>query len=107
MTASADYYQRIDETFESVESRLEVLDSDPDIVSAEGVLNVTFVNGVVFVFSRQPAVEQLWLATPGGGFHFVWDDAEACWVDTKSGREFVSLLTDELATYAEEIIEWD
>ena len=72
MSASPQYYECIDETFEEVESKLEELESDPDIAAAEGVLNVTFSNGVVFVLSRQPAVEQLWLATPGGGFHFVW-----------------------------------
>ena len=66
MSASPRYYECIDDTFEQVESRLEALASDPDITGAEGVLNVTFGNGVVFVLSRQPAVEQLWLATPGG-----------------------------------------
>ena len=38
---------------------------DVDIRGAEGVINATFSNGVVFVFSRQPPTEQLWLATPG------------------------------------------
>lgn len=107
MSASPSYYQRIDETFEAVESRLEILESDPDIVTAEGVLNVTFANGVVFVFSRQPAVEQLWLATPGGGFHFIWDESGDHWVDTKSGREFVALLLSELSIYAKEQLEWE
>ena len=60
MSASPQYYECIDETFEEVESKLEELESDPDIAAAEGVLNVTFSNGVVFVLSRQPAVEQLW-----------------------------------------------
>ena len=68
MSASPQYYECIDETFEEVESKLEELESDPDIAAAEGVLNVTFSNGVVFVLSRQPAVEQLWLATPAAAF---------------------------------------
>ena len=68
MSASARYYECIEDTFEEVENRLEALESDPDVTVAEGVINVTFANRVVFVFSRQPAVEQLWLATPGGAF---------------------------------------
>ena len=68
MSASARYYECIEDTFEDVENRLEELESDPDITVAEGVINVTFANRVVFVFSRQPAVEQLWLATPGVAF---------------------------------------
>ena len=68
------YFDRIDETFDCVETRLEALPEDPDLSVAEGVINARFANGVVFVFSRQPPTEQLWLATPGGGFHYVWDD---------------------------------
>ena len=40
MSASPQYYECIDETFEEVELKLEELESDPDIATAE-VLNVT------------------------------------------------------------------
>ena len=106
MTASARYYECIEDTFENVENRLESLESDPDIMVAEGVINVTFPNDVVFVFSRQPAVEQLWLATPGGGFHFVWSESCEDWIDTKTDRAFRALLTAELAEHASEVIAW-
>ena len=106
MSASPQYYECIDETFEEVESKLEELESDPDIRAAEGVLNVTFSNGVVFVLSRQPAVEQLGLATPGGGFHFVWRDADAEWFDTRTNDAFRPLLSRELAKHAGEDIAW-
>jgi len=48
------YYELIEDTFERVESALEALPDDVDIRSAEGVINVTFGNGIVFVLSRQP-----------------------------------------------------
>ena len=54
MSASARYYECIEDTFEDVENRLEALESDPDITVAEGVINVTFANRVVFVFSGNP-----------------------------------------------------
>ena len=106
MSASARYYECIEDTFEEVENRLEALESDPDVTVAEGVINVTFANRVVFVFSRQPAVEQLWLATPGGGFHFVWREDDEDWFDTKTNRAFRELLTSELAQHAGEVIPW-
>ena len=62
--ASPVYYERIDSIFEELEDRLDMLDEDPDVAAAAGVINVTFRSGVVFVFSRQPPTEQLWLATP-------------------------------------------
>ena len=52
--ASSDYFEQIEETFEAVEVALESLPDDVDIRGAEGVINATFSNGVVFVFSRQP-----------------------------------------------------
>ena len=96
MSASARYYECIEDTFEEVENRLEALESDPDVTVAEGVINVTFANHVVFVFSRQP----------GGGFRFVWREDDDDWFDTKTNRAFRELLTSELAQHAGEVIAW-
>ena len=95
--ATNDYYERIEATFEQVENALETLPDDIDIRGAEGVINVTFENGVVFVLSRQPPTEQLWLATPGGGFHYQWQ--EGSWVDTKTGEVFEAVLARELVEH--------
>ena len=90
------YYEQIDETFEEVETALETLPDDVDIRCAEGVINATFSNGVVFVLSRQPPTEQLWLATPGGGFHYFWHEDSQRWLDTKSGASFHTFVVEEL-----------
>ena len=105
--ASSDYYEQIEETFEAVEVALESLPDDVDIRGAEGVINATFSNGVVFVFSRQPPTEQLWLATPGGGFHYTWQDDTRTWRDTKSGESFHDFLIEELATHTGLTLIWD
>lgn len=103
---SATYYDLIDATFDELEEQLEVLEQDPDIATAEGVINVTFRNGVVFVFSRQPPTEQLWLATPGGGFHYEWDAEQEDWCDTKSGDFFRPFLVAQLAEHANVSFAW-
>ena len=100
------YYEQIEETFEQVETALEELPDDVDIRGAEGVINATFSNGVVCVFSRQPPTEQLWLATPGGGFHYAWDETDALWRDTKSGASFHEFLVDELERHTGLQLEW-
>jgi CyaY protein len=61
---------------------------------------------VVFVFSRQPPTEQLWLATPGGGFHYQWDDAQQIWRDTKTGESFHQVLVAELAQHIGLTLDW-
>ncbi|WP_435212627.1 iron donor protein CyaY [Luminiphilus sp. nBUS_16] len=101
------YFDRIDETFDCVETRLEALPEDPDLSVAEGVINARFANGVVFVFSRQPPTEQLWLATPGGGFHYVWDDALGDWRDTKTADAFREFLPKQLREHAKVEFSWD
>ena len=104
--AGSVYYEQVEDTFEKLETAIEALPDDVDIRGAEGVINVTFGNGVVFVFSRQPPTEQLWLATPGGGFHYRWSDAEEDWVDTKTGARFDEFLVDELLTHTGLRLEW-
>lgn len=101
------YFDLIEETFDLVEMRLEELPEDPDLATAEGVINARFPNGVVFVFSRQPPTEQLWLATPGGGFHYVWDKAAEDWRDTKTGELFRKFLPAQLREHAGVEFSWD
>ena len=105
--SSATYFDRIDETFDCVETRLEELPEDPDLSVAEGVINARFPNGEVFVFSRQPPTEQLWLATPGGGFHYVWDDASGDWRDTKTADLFRDFLPKQLLEHAQVEFAWE
>ena len=103
--AENEYYELIEETFNEVENSLEALPDDVDVRIAEGVISATFTNGVVFVFSRQPPTRQLWLATPGGGFHFQWRHDERVWVDTKSGESFNDCLRDQVQQHTGLLIE--
>ena len=105
--ASNEYFEQIDETFEAVETALERLPDDVDIRCAEGVINATFSNGVVFVFSRQPPAEQLWLATPGGGFHYLWHGQSGTGRDTKSDESFHEFLVAELERHTGLQLRWD
>lgn len=105
MSSSA-YYDRIETLFNELEERFEELDEDPDVATAAGVINVTFNNGVVFVFSRQPPTEQLWLATPGGGFHYEWDSDADDWRDTKTGELFREVVVRELAEHTGIVFSW-
>lgn len=84
----AEFHERVDQVFESVEMGLDDIDSDLDYENGAGVLSVTFENGVAMIFSRQPPTQQLWLATPGGGFHFVYDEAAQDWRNTRNEQLF-------------------
>ncbi len=105
--SGSNYFDLIEATFDLVEMRLEDLPEDPDLAVAEGVINARFPNGVVFVFSRQPPTEQLWLATPGGGFHYVWDAGAEDWRDTKTAALFRDFLPQQLSEHAGVDFSWD
>ncbi len=87
MTES-EFNERVDATLEALEFALDELDEDIEYEAAGGVLTVEFDNGTTMVFSRQPPVQQLWLAARTGGFHFTWNDEAGDWCDTREGRPF-------------------
>lgn len=92
MTSETSYDERVEAVYEAVEEALDEVDSDLDYEAGGGVLNVTFENGTSMVFSRQPPVQQLWLATRSGGYHFEYDEAVGDWRNVRDGsllRPFV------------------
>ncbi|MGB1140600.1 MAG: iron donor protein CyaY [Halioglobus sp.] len=87
MTES-EFNDLVDSTLETLEFALDELDDDVEYEVAGGVLTLEFDNGSTMVFSRQPPVQQLWLAARSGGFHFSWDEQAGDWCDTREGRPF-------------------
>ena len=56
----------VDATLEALEFALDELDEGVEYETAGGVLTLEFDNGSTMVFSRQPPVQQLWLAARSG-----------------------------------------
>jgi len=56
--------------------------------------------------SPQTAGPQPWLATPGGGFHYTWDEQAQDWRDTKSQALFQPFLVAQLAEHAGVTFQW-
>ncbi len=92
MSSVTQYDERVEAIYAAIEAGLDQVDSDLDYETGGGVLTVTFENGTSMVFSRQPPVQQLWLATRSGGFHFEYDEAAGDWRNTRDSsllRPFV------------------
>ena len=87
MTES-EFNNLVDTTLETLEFALDELEDDVEYEVAGGVLTLEFDNGSSMVFSRQPPVQQLWVAARTGGFHFAWDEHAGDWCDTRVGRAF-------------------
>ena len=56
-----------------------------------GLLELTFPEGSVVVVNTQPPLQELWLASRGGGYHF--NHVQGEWRDTRDGVEFFARLS--------------
>lgn len=91
-------YQRIAQaTLAGIEATVDrwlqddLIDIDPQRTG--GLLELSFPGGSKIVINTQPPLQELWLATRGGGHHYRWTDG--AWRDTKDGSEFFAVLSRE------------
>ena len=87
LTETNDFLPRAQAALLQIETTLEqtfdALGLDVDLERAGGVLNIHIAKGKTVVLNLQSPMQQIWLATPLGGFHYAWDGA--VWADTRGG----------------------
>ena len=84
----------------SIELALEAADDDLDLdldVERQGgnVINIRFRDKSVIVVNTQPPLHEIWVAAKSGGYHYRWVGtmSHPLWLDTKTGRELLSDLS--------------
>lgn len=81
----------------ALEAADDALDLDLDIERQGGnVINIRFKDCSVIVVNTQPPLHEIWVAAKSGGYHYRWAGTMAAplWLDTKTGRELLSDLTE-------------
>jgi CyaY protein len=66
-------------------------DADLDNQRVGGMVTITFANHSQIVINQQKPLQEVWMATKAGGFHYRWVDG--LWQDTKGQGEFFAALT--------------
>ena len=61
-----------------------------------GLLELSLPGGSKIVVNTQPPLQELWLATRGGGHHF--KHVDGAWRDTRDGAEFFARLSEAAST---------
>ncbi len=69
------------------------------------VLNLELDNGEQIIINLQAPVQELWLASKSGAYHFRWRDGR--WLDTREGRSFADLLRQALREQGGPQLEFD
>lgn len=95
------FHQLGSNLLQSIEVALEAaddkLDLDLDVERQGGnVINIRFRDKSVIVVNTQPPLHEIWVAAKSGGYHYRWAGtmAQPLWLDTKTGRELLSDLTE-------------
>lgn len=98
----AQYHELTRKVLASIEARIDrwlqddVIDIDTSRTG--GLLELGFPNGSKIVINTQPPLHELWVAARGGGFHY--RHAGGRWIDTKSGRELFTELSERASEQA-------
>lgn len=95
------FHQLGSNLLQSIEVALEAaddaLDLDLDIERQGGnVINIRFKDKSVIVVNTQPPLHEIWVAAKSGGYHYRWAGtmAKPLWLDTKTGKELLSDLSE-------------
>jgi CyaY protein len=95
------FHQLGSNLLQSIEAALEAADDELDLdldVERQGgnVINIRFRDRSVIVVNTQPPLHEIWVAAKSGGYHYRWAGSVASpqWLDTKTGRELLSDLSE-------------
>ncbi len=88
-------FQKIaEQTIEDIQDAIDESDADIDYDEIGGVLTLEFENGSKIIFSKQGAMNQLWMAAISGGFHFDFNNDTEEWIcDSGENEELYSMLS--------------
>lgn len=104
MTES-EFNQRVDDIIESIEDKLDELDTDLDYETAGGILTISFENDTKVILNRQTPLKQIWVATKSGGFHFNYNADVDAWIKDDDGTELLGALTKYCTEQAGETVD--
>ncbi len=105
------FYQLGSNLLQSIEAALEAADDELDLdldVERQGgnVINIRFRDKSVIVVNTQPPLHEIWVAAKSGGYHYRWagTTTQPLWLDTKTGKELLSDLTEFASAQAGQLV---
>ncbi len=94
----SEFREVAEQTIEDLQDAIDNCDADIDYDEIGGVLTLEFEDGSKIIFSKQGAMNQLWMAAKSGGFHFDYNTDEQQWICDSGGNEEMYAMLSRLAT---------
>lgn len=87
-----EFLNQVSDVWTKVESLVDEWSDAADVQAnrSGSVLEIEFGSGAKIVINSQAPMQQIWLASPWGAFHFSW--AQGRWKDTRSESDFWQVL---------------
>jgi len=90
----SEFQEIADQTIEDIQDAIDASGADIDYDDIGGVLTLEFENGSKIIFSKQGAMNQLWMAAKSGGYHFDFSEDTEQWIcDSGDNEELYSMLS--------------
>lgn len=90
----SEFQEIAEQTIEDLQDAVDNSGADIDYDEIGGVLTLEFEDGSKIIFSKQGAMNQLWMAAKSGGFHFNYDEDGERWIcDSGNNEELYEMLS--------------
>ena len=90
----SEFQEIADQTIEDIQDAIDDSGADIDYDEIGGVLTLEFEDGSKIIFSKQGAMNQLWMAAKSGGYHFDFNEDSELWIcDSGDNEEMYSMLS--------------
>jgi len=90
----SEFQEIAEQTIEDIQDVIDNSGADIDYDEIGGVLTLEFEDGSKIIFSKQGAMNQLWMAAKSGGFHFNFNEDGELWVcDSGDNEELYAMLS--------------
>ena len=94
----SEFQEIAEQTIEDIQDAIDNSGADIDYDEIGGVLTLEFEDGSKIIFSKQGAMNQLWVAAKSGGFHFDYDEDSEQWMCDSGDNEELYKMLSRLAT---------
>jgi iron-sulfur cluster assembly protein CyaY len=94
----SEFQEIADQTIADIQDAIDECGADIDYDEIGGVLTLEFDDGSKIIFSKQGAMNQLWMAARSGGFHFDFNEDSKQWICDSGDNEELYAMLSRLAT---------
>ncbi|MFD2179187.1 iron donor protein CyaY [Veronia pacifica] len=101
---TSQYHELVDKEWLIIEEGIDESGADIDYETTGNVMTLEFEDRSQVIINRQEPMQEIWLASKSGGYHFAYRDEQ--WVCTRTNTLFMDMVKQECSKHAGEDVVW-